>query len=292
MTRATRRAASSAETPTGADRSGSRRTSCSSRRWSGTTISTGTRSRWSARLARATTSRWPRSRRCSPRGCSRCSCPTPTGTGRRTAASPATRTTRRSGISCSSTSSSTATAARAWEPITRRDGRRWCWRRCATWRSGAGEDAEPRYPLSTRPESTAVGCLLRPVAAERHAAPPPHAASRVIREEQRAGRALTGLHVGKVLPANEPGQLRGNREEKRLGISPAAHGLQLEAVLRPGSGGDPGERLVVLEQTIEGLQIGERLGREGTSHALAYEASEPLSQAPRLIGDAVELRRG
>src|SRR5260370_40865316 len=51
-----------------------------------------------------------------------------------------------------------------------------------------------------------VRCLLRAIAADRHAAPPSGMAPRVVRELQRAGRAFAGLHVGKVLRTDEPSQ--------------------------------------------------------------------------------------
>src|ERR1700744_708080 len=46
-------------------------------------------------------------------------------------------------------------------------------------------------------EPTAMCRLLGTVAAERHAAPASAVTPRVVGEQQRAGRALAGLHVGK-----------------------------------------------------------------------------------------------
>src|SRR5262249_8243950 len=82
-------------------------------------------------------------------------------------------------------------------------------------------------PLSLRLETTAVGCLLRAVAAGRHAAPPARVTARVIGEEKSTGRAFAGLHLGKVLRGDEAGQRLPDRQEKRVRLTPAAHGLEL-----------------------------------------------------------------
>jgi len=51
-------------------------------------------------------------------------------------------------------------------------------------------------PLArTRLEAMPVRRLLRPVPADRHAAPSSRAAAGVIREKQRAGRTFASLHV-------------------------------------------------------------------------------------------------
>jgi hypothetical protein len=54
-------------------------------------------------------------------------------------------------------------------------------------------------------------------------------------------------------------------------------------------GNDPVEGVIALQQTIQWLKPGKTLRRQRTPFVLAHKASEPLAQAPRLIGDLVEL---
>ena len=54
---------------------------------------------------------------------------------------------------------------------------------------------------------------------------------------------------------------------------------------------DPAEGFVTSQQTIERLQLCESLCGQGAPLMLAHKASEPLAQAPRLIGDGVEFAR-
>ena len=123
--RASRTPGSSAATRTGAGRSGSRSTTCSSRRSSATTTSTATRCRSSARPARAACMNLQRGRaRARARGSRGSSCPTRAAGGPATATTRATPTIRTGGTSCSSTSTSTATPAAASAPATRPAGRR------------------------------------------------------------------------------------------------------------------------------------------------------------------------
>ena len=79
---ASRRTTCSAATPTGADRSGSRSTSCSSSRSCAGTRAWASRSRSSTRPAPARGCACATSPRTSPRGSCRSGCPTPTATGR------------------------------------------------------------------------------------------------------------------------------------------------------------------------------------------------------------------
>jgi hypothetical protein len=57
-----------------------------------------------------------------------------------------------------------------------------------------------------RLEPMPVSCLLCSVAADRHAAPSSRMAPGVVGEEERTGRAFAGLHVSKILRADEPSQ--------------------------------------------------------------------------------------
>ena len=122
-----------------------------------------------------------------------------------------------------------------------------------------------------------MGRLLRTVPADCHGAPTAGTTSRVIGEDERTGRSFAGLHLRKVLRADEPSQGLADRQEKRVGLTPAAHGLQLEAILFRFPRGNPPEGLVALEQAIEQFQLGEVLRRQRASHSLMQEATEPLS---------------
>jgi hypothetical protein len=83
-----------------------------------------------------------------------------------------------------------------------------------------------------RLRAVAMRRLLRAVAADRHAAPPPRMTTCVIGEEQRAGRPLTGLHMRKFFRADEPRQRLSDGEQKRVGMAPIAKLLKREGRLR------------------------------------------------------------
>jgi len=64
--------------------------------------------------------------------------------------------------------------------------------------------------------SLPVRGLLRPIPADRHAAPPSHTTSSSIDEQKRAGRPLASLHVGEVLCAYKVCQRLCYRKEQRF----------------------------------------------------------------------------
>ena len=66
----------------------------------------------------------------------------------------------------------------------------------------------------TTPYAVAMGCLLGPVAADRHAAPASGVTARVVDEKERASGALAGLHVREILAADESGQCLPDRQQK------------------------------------------------------------------------------
>src|SRR3546814_3145068 len=70
--------------------------------------------------------------------------------------------------------------------------------------------------------------LLRPVAAQRHAAPAPRMAARVVGEQQRAGRPLAGLHLREILRADKARQRFADRQQQSFRRAPAAQGPDLE----------------------------------------------------------------
>ena len=113
-----------------------------------------------------------------------------------------------------------------------------------------------------RLDALPVRCLFRPVAADRHAAPTPRVASRVVGEEQRAGGSLAGLHVRKVFSADEPRKSLGHRQQQRVGRAPSRHGLKLERTRRIWVRDDPEKAVAVLEQAVERRELREHLWRQ------------------------------
>jgi hypothetical protein len=134
-----------------------------------------------------------------------------------------------------------------------------------------------------------MGRLLRSVSTYCHAAPPPRMASGVVGEQERAGRAFAGLYVRKVFGADEPSQRLSDGEQKRVGATPAAHGVKLKRPLPGWSWRDPAECFVAFQETVERRQLVERIGCQRATFVPVHEAPEPFPQAPRLIRDPVEL---
>src|SRR5580704_14581992 len=113
-------------------------------------------------------------------------------------------------------------------------------------------------------------CLLRPVAADRHAAPPPYATACVVGKKQRARVAVAGLHVGEILGTDKLCQRLPDRQQQRLGGPPPARRLKLERpVPAAGPETDPAERLIALEQPVQWLQLHQGLRRQSTPLVLA-----------------------
>ena len=82
-------------------------------------------------------------------------------------------------------------------------------------RRSAGADADiAGRSMLLRLEALAVGGLFGTVAEDRHAAPAPGMATGVVGEQQRAGRALAGFHMGEIFRADEARQgLEGQRTQ-------------------------------------------------------------------------------
>src|SRR3546814_8434769 len=66
--------------------------------------------------------------------------------------------------------------------------------------------------------------LLRPVAAQRHAAPAPRMAARMVGEQQCAGGSLAGLHLREILRADKARQHFADRSEE--------HTSELQSLMR------------------------------------------------------------
>src|SRR5579859_731370 len=97
--------------------------------------------------------------------------------------------------------------------------------------------------------------LFGPIAAERHAAPAPRMALRMIGEGQRAGGAFAMFDVGEVFAADKLRQRFADRQQQGVRRAPAAGRAQgRPAFLQL----DTAERLVAFEQTIERRQFVER----------------------------------
>src|SRR3954467_8857555 len=137
-------------------------------------------------------------------------------------------------------------------------------------------------------QPVSVSSLLRAIAAERHAAPPSRPAARMVGKEKRAGRSFAGLHVRKIFRTSKLGQRLADRGEQGFGRAPSADRLKLKRLaLWPGI--DPLEGVIAPHQKITRPKPGKPLRRQRTPLVLAHKASEPLAQAPRLIGDLVQL---
>src|ERR1700722_20605949 len=89
-----------------------------------------------------------------------------------------------------------------------------------------GASSDQQLARLLQPKS--VGNLLRPIAAEPHAAPSTRTASRAIGKHKRASRPLAYLYVREVFLGEQPRQCFANREEKRLRRSPASCSLKLK----------------------------------------------------------------
>src|SRR5215470_9153138 len=99
----------------------------------------------------------------------------------------------------------------AWPGVSGSDAASAGTRRLSTEVRGPGAILLASMLPSTRLQAATVGCLLRAVPADRHAAPPPDVPAGVIGEEQRTGRAFAGLHVGEVFRGNEASQRLSDR---------------------------------------------------------------------------------
>ena len=110
-------------------------------------------------------------------------------------------------------------------------------------------------------DAKSVRGLFCTVSANRHGAPPPRLAPRVVDEEERTSRTLAGLDVRKVLRADELSQRFRGGEQKRVGAAPPTQGVELEWPSTGRSKGNTAEGLVALEQAVERLELGESLGR-------------------------------
>src|SRR5215469_9953724 len=141
------------------------------------------------------------------------------------------------------------------------------------------------------PDPGAVSRRLRPIAANRHAAPTPCVTLAHVEEPQRASRTLAFPDEGEVLFAHEVADRLGNREEQGLGPVPAAPGLPLQRPLPVALGLAPvtgiGELdlpvgLVSLEQCVQRRQVAQGRTSEGLPGMIADERAEPFAQLPRL----------
>src|SRR5262249_56579765 len=77
-----------------------------------------------------------------------------------------------------------------------------------------------RPSLTIRFEPMSMRGLFRAVSADRHGAPPPLMASRVVGEQQRATDSFAGFHVREILSAHELRKRLCDRKQQRLGRTP------------------------------------------------------------------------
>ncbi len=132
--------------------------------------------------------------------------------------------------------------------------------------------------------------LLRTVAADRHAAPPSRVAPRVVGEQQRAGRAFAGFHLGEVLGADEPRQRFADRgaEVRRACASGEAAAARKAACLSVDKATIRVKISSRSSRRFSGVELGKSVSRQGAALVLTHEAPEPFAQAARLIRDLVQ----
>src|SRR5690606_26790232 len=71
----------------------------------------------------------------------------------------------------------------------------------------------------------AMRCLLRTIGADRHAAPAPRMAARLVGEQQRAGMAFAGFDIAEIFFADDAGHRFGDRQQQRFWRTPAPRAL-------------------------------------------------------------------
>ncbi len=239
--RRVRRPGSSAATPTGAGRSGSRSTTCWSRRWSATTTSTATRLKVECPTGSGRMHE-PRARsRASWRAASpTSSSPTRAAGGPATATTRASATTRTGATWSSSTSTSTATPAAASARATRPAGPPWPSAASNTWHDGkrrtrrrSRHERTPihrRFPGSARQGDAMKAVAIFPGAARseadrrRRAAPrrterrpAPHARRRHLRHRQGALRLRVRYAARRERPPRDRPRVARRGGRGRLG---------------------------------------------------------------------------
>ena len=141
-------------------------------------------------------------------------------------------------------------------------------------------------------EPFAVRDLLGAIAADRHAAPSSRAPACMVGEHQRAAMPLTRFHIGEILLTHELRQRFADRQQERLGGSPATRHPEFQAItVAMAMPRYLIERFVTLQEPVERSQFMERLRRQRPPDVLANEASEPLAQSASLIRNFVEFTR-
>jgi hypothetical protein len=150
----------------------------------------------------------------------------------------------------------------------------------------------------------AMRCLLRPVSANRHAAPSSGMLA-AIHEKQCAGRPFTYLHLRKVVVANEISHSSCDRKEQCVRRPPppllAPNKARERFVpMRVPFGFTPARRtarrdlpkfLVPYQYAIERFEFLERFRLERLTHVGMDKPAEPLPQLSRLRCNRVELPR-
>ena len=121
--------------------------------------------------------------------------------------------------------------------------------------------------------------LLGAIAADRHAAPSSRPPSGMVGEQQRAGRSLARLHIGKIFLQRTAPALRRSAAAAIREIASAASAAVPDDRPSPCVPRYPAERLVAFQEAVQRLQFGERPRRQRPAHMLANEAPEPLAQA-------------
>jgi hypothetical protein len=136
---------------------------------------------------------------------------------------------------------------------------------------------------------------FRAIAAYCHAAPAPNVALRAIVEYERAGLALAAPHKPKVYVANKIADSLRHRHQQLLRRFPQSLFPPIERLVSAafvtrrgvGSVDSPIDR-VLRNQSVERLKIRQDRRGQRLSSIPLHEASEPFTQAARLLGDSVQ----
>src|SRR5579872_2094721 len=141
-------------------------------------------------------------------------------------------------------------------------------------------------------------CGLRPIAAQRHAAPTSPVALADVQEPQRAAGSFALAHQRKIPLAHEVGDRFCNGKQKRLGISPSPLPLQAQrsmlmvvatSLFAARRKFDLSIRVIPFEYPVDRLQLTQLAAPERSAGMITDERAEPFPQLPRLRSNPVKL---
>src|SRR5579872_2471188 len=139
---------------------------------------------------------------------------------------------------------------------------------------------------------------LRPIAAQRHAAPTSPVALADVQEPQRAAGSFALAHQRKIPLAHEIGDRFCNGKQKSFGISPAPLLLQAQrsmpmvvatSLFAARRKFDLSIRVIPFEQPVDRHQLTQLAASKRSAGMITDELAEPFTQLPYLRGNPVKL---